>query len=109
MLVLIQNVEIQKIINKFNSLANQYSKIKVINDTTNNNFKESRLEIIKLKEENNILKTEIKNLKQYINKAFECTSILFDWSMDRLQRIINNFAKESDKSESDITRNKKER
>ena len=49
------------------------------------------------------------SLKKYINKTFECVSILFDFPIDRLKRIVNNFVKgnkENDRQRNSSTRNK---
>ena len=32
-------------------------------------------------------------LKHYISKTFECVSVLFDFPVERLKSIVNNFVK----------------
>ena len=44
-----------------------------------------------LKQENQNLRHEVLRLKDYINKTFEYVSLLFDFSKDRLKRLVNSF------------------
>ena len=61
-------------------------------------------ELLNLKKENEFLKVKRNQYINYINKTYECTSILLNLPIDRLQRIINNYAKECEKSESNNNR-----
>ena len=63
----------------------------------------------KLERDNKKLENKINSLKKYINKTFECVSILFDFPIERLKRIVNNFVrgnKENDKQRNSDPRNK---
>lgn len=83
----------KRVIRKFNTLAKQYTKVKVIHE--NNQFKIERLEKDYEELENEYEQIEKTNrwLRHYINKTFECVSVLFDYPIDRLKRIVNNFVK----------------
>ena len=80
-------------IRKFKTLAKQYTKVKVIHE--NNQSKIERLEKDYEELENEYEQIEKTNrwLRHYINKTFECVSVLFDYPIDRLKRIVNNFVK----------------
>lgn len=86
----------KRIIRKFNTLANQYTKVKIINETILEKVENIEKKYNEIKEEKQEIEKENKILKTYINKAFECISILFDFPIQRLKNIINNFIKESD-------------
>lgn len=88
----------KKVIKKFNTLAKQYTKVKIINETTLEKIENIEKRYEEIKEEKQILERENKLLKTYINKAFECVSLLFDFPIQRLKTIINTFIKESDKN-----------
>ena len=81
----------KRVIKKFNTLAKRYSKIKNIVDETMYKTEQIQLENYNLKQENEKLKQENARLKNYINKTFEYVSILFDFSKDRLKRLVNSF------------------
>ena len=64
-----------------------------------------------MERENKKLENKMDSLKKYINKTFECVSILFDFPIDRLKRIVNNFVKgnkENDRKRNSTTRDKRE-
>ena len=86
--------ENKRIIKKYNTLSNQYIKIRnnvymiqKINKKIQNEKSNLQLENEKLKKEN-------LRLKQYIEKAINCVSILFDFPKNTLIRLIDNFNKE---------------
>lgn len=81
----------RRVIKKFNTLAKRYTKIKNIVDETIYKAEQTQLENYNLKQENENLKQENARLKDYINKTFEYVSILFDFSKDRLKRLVNSF------------------
>ena len=81
----------KRVIKKFNTLAKRYTKIKNIVDETISKTEQIQLENYNLKQENQNLKYEVIRLKDYINKTFEYVSILFDFSKDRLKRLVNSF------------------
>lgn len=95
-----QNIDILKqdyrrVIKKFNTLAKQYTKIKVISDTNIKNYEESKEKNKLLENENKKLKHIINSLKNYINKSFYCVSLLFNFPLGNLKNIINTFVKNS--------------
>ena len=83
----------RRVIRKFNTLAKQYTKVKVIHE--NNLDKIEQLEKDYKSLEDEFYKVEKNNrwLKHYINKTFECVSILFDFPIERLKSIVNNFVR----------------
>ena len=89
----------KRVIKKFNTLAKQYTKVKIINESTIEKVENIEKDYTKLKEEKREIEKENKILKTYMNKAFECISVLFDFPISRLKNIINNFIKESDKND----------
>ena len=48
-------------------------------------------ENIELKQENIKLENEVETLKEFIDKTFECVSLLFDFPINRLKSIVKNF------------------
>ena len=83
--------EYKRIIKKFNTLAKRYSRIKNTIDETIDHTEQIQIENYKLKQENHNLKNEITRLKDYIDKTFQYVSLLFDFSKDRLKRLVNSF------------------
>lgn len=89
-LILAQNKELVKYVNKLKQqLSKSYSAIETINKLQKEN--------INLQYENQELKKENYNLKNYINKTFEVVKHLFNFPIDRLKNIINNFIKNYDR------------
>ena len=93
--------ENKRIIKKFNTLSNQYVKIRnnvymiqKINKRIQNEKKELKFENEQLKEENQKLKKETLELRYYIEKALDYVSILFDFPKNTLKKLIDNFNKE---------------
>lgn len=89
----------KRIIKKFNTLANQYTKIKVINDNTLIKIKNLENEYKSLKEDIYKLHKSNKWLKYCLSKTLECTSIMFNFPKDRLKSIINRYIKENKNNE----------
>ena len=90
----------KRVIRKFNTLANQYTRIKVINEKSleraeklENNYNELKEEYFKIRKNNNWL-------KYCLNKTFEGVSILFDFPIDRLKSVIKNFIDSSKENKS---------
>ena len=81
----------RRVIKKLNTLAKRYTRIKNVVDETMYNAEQVQLENHELKQENETLKNEVLSLKDYIEKTFEYVSILFDFSKDRLKRLVNSF------------------
>ena len=102
-----ENVEVikkeyKRVIKKYNTLARQYTRIKVISDSNVSNYEKVKNENKELKEENEELKNNVSLLKHYIDKTLEYVSLLFDFPKERLRSLVNLFVKESDKNESSI-------
>lgn len=90
------NIEIikndyRRVIGKFNTLARRYTRIKNIVEETMYKTEQVQMENYELKQENKNLKKEIILLKDYIDKTFEYVSLLFDFSKERLKRLVNSF------------------
>ena len=81
----------KRVIRKFNTIAKRYTKIKNIVDETIYKAEQLQEENQELKKENITLENEVITLKDYISKAFECVHILFDFPIERLKNIVNNF------------------
>ena len=101
------NVEVikndyRRVIKKYNTLARQYTRIKVISDSNISNYEKVKNENKELKEENEELKKGLSFLKHYIDKTMEYVSLLFDFPKERLKSLVDLFVKESDKVESNI-------
>ena len=85
--------EYKRVIKKFNTLANQYTKIKTTNDNTLIKVQNIQRNYEFLKEDVYKLHRSNKWLKHCLNKTFECVSIMFDFPIDRLKSIINRYIK----------------
>ena len=83
--------EYKRIIKKFNTLANQYTRIKTI--TNNTIYKQELLqqENNSIKLENEELQKENNYLRNFLEKTYEYISILFDFPKDRLKRLVKDF------------------
>lgn len=93
--------EYKRIVRKFNTLANQYTRIKSLTDTTNQKCEDMEIEYRNIKIENTKLKQENKNLRNYINKSIEWVSTVLNWSFERVSRLINDFVERKDENERD--------
>lgn len=83
--------EYKRVINKFNTLAKRYTRIKNVVEETVNKTEQVQVENYALKQENINLKNEVVKLRDYIDKTFEYVSLLFDFSKERLKRLVNSF------------------
>lgn len=81
----------KRVIHKFNTLANRYTRIKSIVEDTMIKAEKIQQENIELNQENQSLKNENSSLRNYIDKTFEYVSLLFDFSKEKLKRLVNNF------------------
>ena len=81
----------KRVIDKFNTLAKRYTRIKNKVEETMIKADQIQVENYNLKQENKELKKEVITLKNYIDKTFEYVSLLFDFSKDRLKRLVNSF------------------
>lgn len=91
--------ENKRVIKKFNTLANQYVKIRNNVYAVNKTNQELKEETEYLKAENEELQKENNRLKNYIDKSLEYVSLLFDFSKARLKRLIDSFVKEFNQKE----------
>ena len=87
----IMREDYKRVIKKFNTLAKRYTIVKNTVDKTILNAEQTQIENTRLKQENMKLHSEIIGLKEYIDKAFKYVSLLFDFSKDRLRRLVNSF------------------
>ena len=87
--------EYKRVIRKFNTLANQYTKVKVINENTLERVEKIERDYAELEEDYYKIEKTNNWLKYFLNKTFECVSILFDYPIERIKSIVNNFIKES--------------
>lgn len=81
----------KRVIKKFNTLAKRYTRIKTITEETMYKTEKIQQENIELKQENIKLENEVETLKEFIDKTFECVSLLFDFPINRLKSIVKNF------------------
>ena len=81
----------KRVISKYNTLAKRYTRVKNIIDETMYKTQKIQQENYNLKRENINLNNEIVKLKDYIDKTLEYVSLLFDFSKERLKRLVNSF------------------
>ena len=81
----------RRVISKYNTLAKRYTKVKHIVDDTIYRAEKIQAENYNLKRENETLETEVIKLKDYIDRTLEYVSLLFDFSKERLKRLVNLF------------------
>lgn len=81
----------KRIINKYNTLAKRYTKVKNIVDKTVEESEQVKQENYNLKRENKKLENRVIKLEDYIDKTFEYVSLLFSFSKDKLKRLVNSF------------------
>jgi hypothetical protein len=87
----------KRVINKFNTLAKRYTRIKNVVEETMSKAEQIQEENFELKQENTNLKKEVISLKNYIDKTFEYVSLLFDFSKERLKNLVNSFIRDFNK------------
>ena len=81
----------QRVISKYNTLVKRYTRVKNIIDETMYKTQKIQEENYNLKRENINLNNEIVKLKDYIDKTLEYVSLLFDFSKERLKKLVNLF------------------
>ncbi len=81
----------KRVIKKFNTIAKRYSRIKNIVEATIYKAEQIQKENYTLKQENKELQEEIMLFKDYIDKTFEYVSLLFDFSKEKLKRLVDKF------------------
>ena len=99
------NIEIiqqnyRQIIRKYNIIVKKYIKVQNIIKNTIDKSEQIQLknykleqENCRLQQENKNLKVEIKKLKSYIDRTFEYISLLFDFSKNKLKKLVNSFVR----------------
>lgn len=100
-----ENIEVLKedykrVIRKFNTLAKQYTRVKVINETTLEKIDKLEKDYKELENEYSRVQKYNKWIKYCLNKTFECVSILFDFPVDRLRSVVKNFIDSSRENKS---------
>jgi hypothetical protein len=91
--------EYKRVIKGYNKVANKYSKIKTISEAALEKIDEQVNKTSRINKENSELKERIDELENYISKALECISIMFDFPEERLVNVINGFMKGSKEKE----------
>ena len=81
----------KRVIRKFNTLAKRYTRVKSVVEETMFKSEQTKAENIQLTQEIESLEKENNYLKNFINKTFEYVSILFEFPIDRLKRLVKNF------------------
>ena len=92
----INNQSLALVVAKNKELAECNKKLKISLSkayTAIENVSKLQYENINLRQENDELKKENNKLRNYIQKTFEVVKNLFDFPIDRLKRIIDNFIK----------------
>ena len=88
--------EYKRVIRKFNTLAQQYTRIKSLTDNAIEQYEDMAVEHHTVKLENEKLKQENRTLKNYIHKSIEWMSIVLNWSFERVNKLINDFIERKD-------------
>lgn len=84
-------VDYKRVIKKFNTLAKHYTRVKTITDKLILSQEELQQENQELKEENRYLENENNRLADFLENTYEYVSILFNFSKDRLKRLVKDF------------------
>lgn len=89
-LIVAQNKELVQYVKKLKQqLAKSYIAIQKVDTLQKEN--------IELEQENYKLQQENSKLKNYIDKTFQAVKILFDFPIDTLKRLVDNFVKSMEK------------
>ena len=83
----------KRVMKKFNTLAKQYTKVRVIHENNLDKIEQLERNYEMLEEDYHKIEKNNKWFKHYINKTFECVSILFDFPIERLKSIVNNYVR----------------
>ena len=81
----------KKVITKCNTLTQQYTKIKSINEINQKTIDDLNNKYSTLKKDYHKLEKTCKNLKKYIHNSFECISHLIGWSFQKLKSVVDNY------------------
>ncbi len=101
--------EYKRIIRKFNIIAKNYTKVKTLTDNIIQQNESVEIEYHNIKQENSKLKQENKTLKQYVDKTFEYVSLLFDFSKERLKRLVDLFIQNNNIDDKEMKKFEKRR
>ena len=89
----------KKVIRKYNTLSQQYTKIKAINETNQKSLEDLNHRYSTLKQKCSKLEKTCKKLNNYIQKTFEVMSHLIGWSINQLKLAVENHIIESKQTE----------
>ena len=81
----------KKVITKCNTLTQQYTKIKSINETNQKTIDDLNHRYSALKKNYRKLEKNCNKLNNYIQNAFECISHLIGWSFKKLKLFVDNY------------------
>ena len=84
-------IDYKRVIKKFNTLAKHYTRIKTITDKLILSQEELQQENQELKAEVNYLEEENNKLNNFLEKTYEYISILVNFPIDRVKRLVKNF------------------
>ena len=82
------------VLKKYNTLAKRYTRVKNIVDDTLYKAEQVEQENRRLNQEINYLEREKTKLEEYLDNTFEVVKHLFNFPIDSLKRIIDNFIKD---------------
>lgn len=82
------------VLKKYNTLAKRYTKVKNIVDDTLYKTEQVEQENKRLKQEVNYLENEKSRLEKYLDSTFEVVKNLFNFPINSLKRIIENFTRD---------------
>lgn len=81
----------KKVITKCNTLTQQYTKIKSINETNQKTIDDLNHRYSALKKNYRKLEKNCNKLNNYIQNSFECISHLIGWSFKKLKLFVDNY------------------
>ena len=79
----------KKVIRKYNTLSQQYIKVKAINETNQKSLDDLNHKCSTLEHKCSKLEKTCKKLNNYIQKTFEVISHLIGWSIKQLKQVVN--------------------
>lgn len=89
----------KKVICKYNTLSQQYTKIKAINESNQKSLDDLTHKCSTLEQKCSKLEKTCKKLNNYIQKTFETVSHLIGWSIQQLKVVVNEHIIESKQKE----------
>lgn len=87
----------KRVIKKFNTLAQKYTRIKTITEETMYKAEKIQTENIKLVRENQKLQEEKSLLEHYIYRAKQWISTFTNWSLERVEYLLDDFFQKFEK------------